>query len=271
MAQQKPVQSVVVILKDGLDRKLALDIVRKVVRAGLRAYSLSDLADEGVVKVGNVDELKSLRPDAVVSVGGDGTLLRTLRMLQDDTPVLSVNVGHRGILSEIKPEEIDEAIAKLKSGEYLLDRRMRLAARTSVELPPATNEIYMVRRRHIGTPYFTIKLGVTQINVRMDGVIVSTPTGSTGHAYSLKGPVLQENLESVLIVPASPLQNMPPVVISPQPVMIRADHPTDLVVDGQEVYEVEAGEEVKIMRYKYDANLIRLKGFAFKQLLRIIS
>ena len=268
---QKPVQSVGVILKDGLDGKIALDIVKKFVASGLRTYSLSDFADKGVVKVENVEELKGLRPDAVVSVGGDGTLLRTLRMLQDDTPVLSVNVGHRGILSEIRPEEIDEALVKLKSGNYSIDRRMRLSAKTSVELPPATNEIYLVRRRHIGTPYFTIKLSDTQLNVRMDGVIVSTPTGSTGHAYSLKGPVLQENLDGVLIVPASPLQNMPPVVIIPQPIIIKADHPTDLVIDGQEIYEVEAGEEVRITRYKYDANLIRLKGYTFKQLLRIIS
>ena len=271
MAQEKPVQSVGVILKNGLDGKIASDIVRKFVAAGLRTYSLSDFTDKGVVKVENVEELKSLKLDAVVSVGGDGTLLRTLRTLQDDTPVLSINVGHRGILSEIKPEEIDEAITKLKNGEYLLDRRMRLSAKTCLELPPATNEIYLVRRLHIGTPYFTIRLSKTQLNVRMDGVIISTPTGSTGHAYSLKGPVLQENLEGVLIMPALPLQNMPPVVIIPQPITIKADHPTDLVIDGQEVYKVEAGEEVRITRYKYDANLIRLKDYTFKQLLRIIS
>ena len=271
MAQQKPVRSVGVVFKEGLDRKTAADIVRKIVNAGLQAYTLlADLSPEGAIKVGDVNDLKS-KVDVVVSVGGDGTLLRTLRLLKDETPVLAVNVGHRGILSEIKPEEIDEALLKLKSGKYLLDKRMRLVARTTTELPPATNEVYVVRRRHIGTPLFTIKLGETQISVRMDGVVVSTPTGSTGHAYSLKGPVLQESLDGVLIVPALPLQHMPPLVIRPQPITIKVDQPADVVVDGQEVFELESGGEVEISRYRFDANLVRLGGFAFKQLIKMIS
>ncbi|NHV96785.1 MAG: NAD(+)/NADH kinase [Thaumarchaeota archaeon] len=271
MAQQKPVHSIGVVLKDGLDKVTASNIVRRIVDAGLQVYTLlDDLSSEGAIKVSDVNDLKS-RVDVVVSVGGDGTLLRTLRLLRDETPVLAVNVGHRGILSEIKPKELDEALLKLKKGEYLLDRRMRLVARTSVELPPATNEVYVVRKRHIGTPLFTIRLGETQISVRMDGVVVSTPTGSTGHAYSLKGPVLQEDLDGVLIVPASPLQHMPPIVVKPQPITIKVDQPADVVVDGQEVFGLESGEGVEISRYKYDANLVRLGGFAFKQLLKMIS
>ena len=271
MAQEKPVRSVGVVLKEGLDRRTASDIVRKIVDAGLQTYTLlDDFSSVGAIKVSGVDDLKG-KVDVVISVGGDGTLLRTLRLLSDETPVLAVNVGHRGILSEIKPEELDEALSKLKSGEYLLDSRMRLVARTTVELPPATNEVYVVRRRHIGTPLFTIKLGETKISIRMDGVVVSTPTGSTGHAYSLKGPVLQESLDGVLIVPVSPLQYMPPIVIRPQPITIRVDQPTDVVVDGQEVFELEGGGEVEISRYRFDAKLVRLRGFAFKQLIRMIS
>jgi len=271
LVQQKPVHSVGVVLKEGLDRKTAAEIVRKIVNADLQVYTLlADFSSEGAIKLNDVNDLKS-KVDIVVSVGGDGTLLRTLRFLKDETPVLAVNVGHRGILSEIKPDEIDEALSKLKRGEYLLDKRMRLVARTSIELPPATNEVYVVRRRHIGTPLFTLRLGETQISVRMDGVVVSTPTGSTGHAYSLKGPVLQEDLDGVLIVPASPLQHMPPIVIRPQPITIRVDQPADVVVDGQELFQLEEGEEVEIRRYKHDANLVRLRGFAFKQLLKMIS
>ena len=270
MAHQKRVHSLGVVLKEGLDKETVSNIVRRIVNAGLQAYTLNDLSSEGAIKVDDVNDLKS-RVDVVVSVGGDGTLLRTLRMLKDETPVLAVNVGHRGILSEIKPEEIDEALLKLMNGEYLLDRRMRLVARTSVDLPPATNEIYVVRRRHIGTPLFTIKLSGIQLSARMDGVIVSTPTGSTGHAYSLKGPVLQENLDGVLIVPVSPLQNMPPIVIRPQSITIKVDQSVDVVVDGQEVFELEGGGEVEISRYKYDANLVRMRGYTLKQLLKMIT
>jgi NAD+ kinase len=271
LAQQKPVRSVGVFLKEGLERRTASDIVRKIVNAGLQTYTyLDDLSSEGAIKVSDVNELRG-KVDVIISVGGDGTLLRTLRMLRDETPVLAVNVGQRGILSEIKPEELDEALMKLKRGDYLLDRRMRLVARTTVELPPATNEVYVVRRRHIGTPLITIGLGEVQISVRMDGVVVSTPTGSTGHAYSLKGPVLQENLDSVLIVPASPLKYMPPMVIRPQPITIKVDQPADVVVDGQEVFELESGGGVEISRYKFDAILVRLRSFAFKQLIKMIS
>lgn len=270
MAQQKPVRRVGVVLKEGLDRKIASDIIRRIVDAGLEVCTFDDFSSEGAAKVTSVSDLRG-KVDMVVSVGGDGTLLRTLRLLRDETPVLAVNVGHRGILSEIKPEEIDEALSKLKKGEYLLDRRMRLVSRTTVELPPATNEVYVVRRRHIGTPLFTLKLGEIQLNFRMDGVLVSTPTGSTGHAYSLKGPVLQENLDGILIVPASPLQYIPPIVIKPQPITIRVDQPVDVVVDGQEIFGLESGEEVEIRRYRYDANLVRLGGFTFKQLLKMIS
>ncbi|MFN3622213.1 MAG: NAD(+)/NADH kinase, partial [Nitrososphaerales archaeon] len=271
LVYQKPIRVAGLISKEGLDKELIADIVSKFVKAGIQTYTIEDFRSEGALKVEDVDELKKLSPDVVVSVGGDGTLLRTLRLLHDGTPVLAINVGHRGILSEIKPEELDDAIAKLKRGEYILDRRMRIAAESSIKLPPATNEIYVVRRRHIGTPRFTIKIGEASISIKMDGVIVATPTGSTGHAYSLKGPVLQENLEAILIVPASPLQNIPPIVITPQLITIKADQPTDIVVDGQEIQQAEEGEEVRIFRCKYDANLVRFKNFILKQLLKMVT
>ncbi|MEM4164714.1 MAG: NAD(+)/NADH kinase [Nitrososphaerales archaeon] len=270
MAYQRPVQVAGVILKEGLDRKIKANIVSKLVKAEIQTYTLEDFGSEGALKVENVNELKKMGTDIVITVGGDGTLLRALRLLHDETPVLPINVGHRGILSEIKPEELDEAITKLKRGEYILDRRMRIAAKSNVKLPPATNEIYVVRRTHVGTPRFTIKIGEAHLNIRMDGVIVATPTGSTGHAYSLKGPVLQENLEAILVVPVSPLLNVPPIVIKPQLITIKADQHTDIVVDGQEVYPVEEGEVV-ICRYECAANLVRFKSFTFKQLFRMIN
>lgn len=271
MTHQKPVQVAGLILKEGLDRKTVTDMVSKFIRAGIQIYSIDDICVEGATKVEDIEELKSIRPDVIISMGGDGTLLRTLRLLQDETPVLAINVGHRGVLSEIKPEEIDEAVIKLTRGEYILDRRMRITAETRVKLPPATNEIYVVRRRHIGTPRFMIKIGEALLSVRMDGVIVATPTGSTGHAYSLNGPVLQENLEALVIVPSSPIQHIPPIVVTPQLITITSDQPMDIVVDGQEIQQAEEGEEVRIFRYNYDALLVRFKSFTFKQLFKMIS
>ncbi len=270
MSGIRPVRSAGIVMKEGLASDICLRVVRKLISEGIDAYTIGPLRADGATSLEGVEELKQIKPDVVVSLGGDGTLLRTLRALDDETPVLAVNIGHRGILCEIKPEEICGAVERLKRGEYKLDRRMRLIAENT-ELPPATNEIYMVRRRHIGTPIFTIKIEKTSLHIRMDGVAISTPTGSTGHAHSLGGPVLHEKLEGIVIVPSSPIQKMPPIVMPLQPLTLSANQHTDLVADGQELQSIEAGVEVKISRYKYDAVLVRFNDYTLRQLRKMLT
>ena len=139
-------------------------------------------------------------------MGGDGTTLRVFRNLDNEAPILTINVGgNRGILSEITIGEIDDAIEQILAGKFFLDRRIRVVASCGgEEFPPALNEIYISRTNLTRTSEIEIKFQNDTVQQKMDGVIVATPSGSTGHSFSLGGPILHESLDVLIITPGRP-------------------------------------------------------------------
>jgi len=269
------VKSVGIITKEGLGPALdvAVKLAKLLILAKMKVYSIKPLKNTKVIQVSNTNELKNIHPDIVVSIGGDGTLLRTLRNLNDHTPILCVNVGMRGILAEITPNDLTIAVKKLKTGNYFLDKRIRIKASiNNIISSPSANEIFISRSEHIGTPYFTISIGKNkQMKARMDGLIISTPTGSTGHSYSFGGPVLLESLQSLIITPISPIPYIPSIVVPISQIEISVNQETNLVVDGQEVYKIKANNIINISKHEYDISLIRFNNSPLKQLDKIIS
>jgi NAD+ kinase len=135
--------------------------------------------------------------------------------------------------------------------------------------PPALNEIFCTRVNMARTPIFSIGMMNDEIRQRMDGILISTPTGSTGHSLSFGSAILHEDLDCLILVPVASVNRMPPVVVPVQEIEIKCNHNLYLIVDGQEMFNVDTGKPVKISRYQSNAKFIRIKKRGMRQLAKL--
>ena len=156
--------------------------------------------------------------DLAVSLGGDGTMLRTVGLVAEaGTPVLGVNVGQLGYLTEVEPGEAIEAVEKVLAGDHGIEERMLVAVRVDAEteLGPvphaALNEVVLEK-----TPMgHTVRIGVHidgdfWTTYAADGLIVASPTGSTAYSFSARGPILDPDLRALVLTPVSPVSTVIP-------------------------------------------------------------
>lgn len=219
------------------------------------------------------------RVDAVSVFGGDGTFLYAARIIAArDVPILGINLGSLGFLTEVKLERMREAFKGLLTGDYGIEDRMLL----DVEVlknggHPAR---YMALNDAVinkGTIARIIELEVSVDSqlvtmTRSDGIIVSTPTGSTGYSLSAGGPILHPTLEALIITPICPhtLTNRPVVVPDSAVVGICLRHGKDvmLTVDGQVGMPLEQGDCLHIKKAEHSIRLIQIESNPFFKLLR---
>lgn len=205
--------------------------------------------------------------DLAVSVGGDGTMLRTLHLVcAAEVPVLGVNVGHLGYLTEVEPKNLRGAIERWLTEPHAVEARMMLEVTvTRPEGPPAVyravNDAVLQRT----TAGHTVRVatcvdGNGFVTYSADGLIVSTPTGSTAYNLSARGPIVSPRQRALIITAVSPhmLFNLPLVLDDSQVVRLDVleDRPADLVVDGQLVAELSEGDSVTCVAAPYDALLV---------------
>ena len=217
------------------------------------------------------DELKPGIFDLIVAIGGDGTILAISRNIDKRTPILGILIGGRGILSEVIKEEISQAFELLKKKEYKLEEHIRIKISTeNNEFPPALNEAYIVREGYNVTPTYNIttKDGL-ELNQRMDGIMISTPTGSTGHSYTLGSPVIAEDLEAMVITPVCPISLLRPIVLSAGKIEIRSNKPSVIAVDGQEVFKAKENTVIRIDKHEKTIMFLRFSNNKFKQLSKL--
>lgn len=215
--------------------------------------------------------------DAVLSVGGDGTFLRANALASgEDKPLLGINVGRVGFLTEVELDGLEAACRRLKEDDYTLDERMMLCAQAQGRSFLALNDVVLSRggyARLIGVNAWIDSEPVGRFIG--DGVIVSTPTGSTGYSLSAGGPIVCPELSCMLITPicAHSLQHRPVVTSDRQTITLRldADHTQSAMVsvDGQEAMSFHAGQTICITRSSVSARLIRLEPRSFFEMIRI--
>ena len=217
-----------------------------------------------------IEDVKKMSPDYIVSVGGDGTLLWVLRSMDDETPVLALNVGGRGILSEISPNNIGKSIKQLREKQYRIDSRNRISVSVNGKtLPPALNEVYVNRVSQTRTSTYTMTIGGYKVKQRMDGLMVSTSTGSTGHSLSFGGPYIHPDSAVFLVLMVGSIDRLPPIVLPTKPIEIISDHDSSVTVDGQEEILVKASEQIVITKHNRNARFIRFENTGFQQLEKI--
>jgi len=250
----------------------AKKVAKKFISSKAEVFTIAPVTVEGTKKVESVEDLNDKKLDLVVTLGGDGTTLRAFRSLTGEIPLLTINVGgNRGILSEITLDKIDTAISDIKSNKIWFDKRTRVVASAGgEEFPPALNEIYINRQNMTKTAEFEIKFQNDIVKHKMDGVMISTPSGSTGHSFSLGGPVLHESLDILIITPVAPvLRLLPSIVVPDEKIEVICSHDTNIVMDAQVIKMAGFEEPIVIKKHPKRAVFVRLKKRGLRQMSKL--
>ena len=249
----------------------AKKVAKKLLAKKSQVFTISPVEIQGAKKVSGLEELKNAKLDLTITLGGDGTTLRTFRYLENEVPNLAINVGgNRGILSEITMPEIDTAIDQILSDSILLDRRTRVVASCKgQEFPPALNEIFINRQNLTKTSLFEIRFQNDTVTQKMDGVIIATPSGSTGHSYSLGGPILHESLDVLIITPVAPVNKLPSLVVPDEKIEIISSHDSNIIMDAQVIKPARYDDVITIRKYKKQAVFVRLKNRGLRQMSKL--
>ena len=249
------------------ESKDALGMTKKVYRAISRRGLTPILEKQVAVKsrLGTGRSLISMNVDLMVTLGGDGTVLRAVRdMPQSKTPILAVNLGRRGYLTEIDPEQFDESLDRWVKGEFQIEDQWRVSVfQNGRLLADCLNEALLLPTIPDKMLNFdTTQNGKRVIKARADGLIVATPTGSTAHSFSAGGPVLETSLNVLVITLIAPLQPVRSLVVpADKKLVVRLEKPgptATLVNDGDPVKQIGLGQTVEM---KKSANSVRFVRF----------
>lgn len=261
----------------------ARDVVRRIVtKAHPLGQTLIAESDEAVLCDGIelVDrEGFVTRSDAIVACGGDGTMLRAARVLDgNDTPVMGVNIGSLGFLTSIAEEALDHAMESLASGRmnvhhWSVAEAVVMSAGSEVGLYRGLNDIVL---RGGTSRVVTLDLAVEGDHVTSymcDGLIVSTPAGSTGYSLAAGGPILTPSVGAFVISLICPhtLSSRPLVVPDASEILITVGNTGGglfLTADGQVGQALEQGDCVKIRRSAHDVRFLQVPGHSYFAVLR---
>lgn len=228
----------------------------------------------------NRADLPAHAPSLVIVLGGDGTLLAVARIFASfGTPILSVNVGFLGFLTEVRLADLYATLESWCDGCHSLDERAMLHAELwrgtkKVSSYTALNEIVVSKGEIARMGEFAVELdGRPVARFRADGVIVSTPTGSTAYTLAANGPILTPDVDAMVVTPICPhLLTLRPIVVRGDAVLtVRVEGVPELAlltVDGQQAVELKRGDEVRCNRSNSTVKLVRLGETGFFEALR---
>lgn len=226
-----------------------------------------------------LDETRSL--DALLTFGGDGTLLRGARLLAGaQVPILGINLGRLGFLTTCGADEMEHGLRQLAAGEHVAEARMALRA-SAVDGSGRNRQEWLALNDfvvHKGGFARVVRLGLSvngdSIGIyTADGVIISTPTGSTAYSLSAGGPVVVPTVESILLTPISAhALGIRPLVVAPDAEVVVDTSPSSetllVTVDGQVGTELVPGERLVVRRAPRPVLIVRLPGSSFFERMR---
>ncbi|OWZ84010.1 NAD(+)/NADH kinase [Natranaerobius trueperi] len=264
------------------------DKVSEITRRMLKIFMDHDinvyLTHEGADLIGepemgaSSDEIGNVA-DIIVILGGDGTILKVAReYAYYEIPILGVNLGKLGFLAEIEASEIIGNLNNLLEGNYTIEERLMLDAtvireRKEISTFCALNDVIIAKGPFSRIIEVETKVGGNYLETYPgDGLIVSTPTGSTGYSFSAGGPIISSNLDVMMITPICPhlTHNRSVIISSNETVFARLKTYYSVVVltvDGQQGFTLQDGDEIKVSRSKYKTKLVKLRKRSFYQLL----
>lgn len=215
--------------------------------------------------------LEEMKVDALLTIGGDGTILMALQ--QSEAPVFGINTGELGFLTEVEPPQLKTALDQLLKGQYTVEARLKLAVRMNGErLPDAANEA-VVKSAH-PSKMLALRLasnGEVIEDIRADGVIMATPTGSTSYSMSAGGPIVDPRIEAFIMVPLAAFKLGARPFVFPAKASVEAELPANakdavLVLDGQYERRLGGGDTVAFTGSEHRARFVRLRTHFYGRL-----
>lgn len=246
---------------------------------GILGNSIYDLKFKIFNSTNNIREMELKGLDLIISLGGDGTILSTARAVSKyGLPIFGINIGNLGFLSSAEFCDLKNCIEKLLSGEYEIEERLML--KCTFNLENSVKECYSLNdaviskgtlarileyRIKIDNKYYT--------NFKADGIIISTPTGSTAYSLSAGGPIMYPTLDIISITPICPLSlGIRTMVLNSNSeieIKINKKHQSVyLTLDGQESFEMKNDDSILISSAPWKCKLVRIKGYDYFEVLR---
>jgi NAD+ kinase len=225
----------------------------------------------------NHKDLTNYAPDFLITIGGDGTILDATTLVRDSKiPIVGINTGRLGFLSNVSRNKIQEAIAALIAGKYKLSERSLLALKSDaldLEMPFALNEVAISRKDT--TAMVTVEVTINGEffnNYWADGLIVATPTGSTGYSLSCNGPIIMPGSDTFVLTPVAPhnLTARPFVIPNSCQVKLKVNsrEAQSLVSLDSRIYAVPNGTEINLSLANFTIALVETKNETFAKTLR---
>ncbi len=228
------------------------DLVRRVVKAMEGEDLVLDVSAASAIGEQGVD-VRTAAPEVILTIGGDGTILRAA--MANDAVFIGINNGGVGFLADIPIDRLEEGIARIRAGDYSVSERFKLDTYLDGEkIECAVNEVVIHTDTVAKIRHFKIYVdGHLATEVRADGVIISTPVGSTGYAMSLGAPMMDPGVEAIVIVPiaAYKFASRPFIVPADSRITVECVMPDRgclAVVDGQAEHPVDGGSVIEFVR-----------------------
>ncbi len=216
--------------------------------------------------------------DLVVTLGGDGSILRAVELLAgDEIPILGVNHGRLGYLTEVAPDEAQSAIARALQGRYDIEERMlvrtelTVAGKTSTHL--ALNEAVIERTSEANTVRLAVSIdGEFFTTYAADGLIVASPTGSTAYAFSARGPIIDATHRALLLTPVAPHMPFDRALVLPPATRLRLSidghRPAAVSVDGRRLMVIGDGDAIECTAADQTVHLVTFGPRRFQRVLK---
>lgn len=254
------------------DRPEVIEMVRKIlahfsskVQIFVSSPTAAVLGIEGIP----VESMREEGVELLISVGGDGTALRNIAKMKDPLPVLGINMGTLGFLVDVEPRDAIETIEEVLYGFSYLER-MRVDVFINGEMfETATNEIAIMSAKPAKIIQFQIHVNDCLLDdMRADGVVFATPTGSTAYAMSAGGPIVSPRVNAVVVVPVAPfkLSSRPWIIPSDSEITIKLSSPKKeavIAIDGQKSYRIKPEDVVKLKKSRYPARFVKVLDTCF--------
>ena len=216
--------------------------------------------------------------DLAVSLGGDGTMLRAVDLVAGSgAPVLGVNVGHLGYLTEVEPDDLAAALERFFRGDFRIEERMTLQVEVEggegTVVWAALNEAVLEKTVSGHTVRLAIALNEESfLTCAADGLIVATPTGSTAYNFSARGPIVSPRQRAIVVTPVSPHMLFDRSLVLGADESVRLEvldgRPASLVVDGRDLTTLSPGDAVVCRAGKHDARFVTFGGRDFHQIVK---
>ena len=237
------------------------------------AAAASDLATS-LKSAGISTGRSTASPDAVIAVGGDGTVLEAASAaMQHNVPVAGVNVGRVGYLAEFAPDEINDLVFALSNDTYKIHERRTVAVSVGDVSTHAVNDVVVDKVLSQRIVEITVRInGEPLATYRTDGIIVATPLGSTAYSLSAGGPIVSPDLDAMILTPVAPHSLFArSIVLAPDAIVelvVNGDRPAAVNVDGKAFAEAVAGEPIIVRMGSTNVKFLSLGRHPFPHAVR---